>query len=119
MITPMAAEKVPSVDRRIRNAWAGRVSGCMLGKPIEQLSMRKGAAELEAYLTAAEAFPLRDYVPFRPDLNESVEHPAACKGIMTNAIPDDDINYTVVSLMLLEQYGRDFTTADVGRMWLR
>ncbi|HJM00275.1 MAG TPA: ADP-ribosylglycohydrolase family protein [Acidimicrobiales bacterium] len=119
MITLMPTKNGSSHENRIRNAWAGRISGCMLGKPIEQLSMRKGAAELEAYLTDAQAFPLRDYVPYRPDLNDSIEHPNACKGIMVSAIPDDDINYTVISVMLLEEYGRNFTTADVGRIWLR
>ncbi|PDH67107.1 MAG: hypothetical protein CNE88_08390 [Acidimicrobiales bacterium MED-G01] len=119
MITRMDSKNGSLHETRIRNAWAGRVSGCMLGKPVEQLSMRKGAAELQAYLAAAQALPLRDYVPFRPDLNDTIEHPEACKGIMDRAIPDDDINYTVISLLLLEEYGRSFTTADVGRTWLR
>ena len=119
MISLMTSKNGLIHEVRIRNAWAGRVSGCMLGKPLEQLSMRKGAAALKAYLADAEALPLRDYVPFRPDLNDAVEHPEACRGIMDRAIPDDDVNYTVISVMLLEEYGRNFTTADVGRIWLR
>ena len=91
----------------------------MLGKPVEMLSMRHGATVLSGYLESAGALPLRDYIPFRPSINQSVEHPDACREIISKALPDDDINYTVISLMLIEQYGRSFTTADVGRMWLR
>ncbi len=119
MITSMAEKIEKEYQARIRNAWAGRISGCMLGKPIEQMSMRKGPLKLEDYLTAVEAFPLRDYVPFAPEIDDHVDHPGACRGLMSHAIPDDDINYTVTSLLLIEEYGRDFTTADVGRIWLR
>ena len=53
-----------SIDpARIRAAWAGRVSGCMLGKPVEVLSFRLGRTGLLDYLRHAGAQPLRDYVP--------------------------------------------------------
>ena len=48
MISLMTSKNGLIHEVRIRNAWAGRVSGCMLGKPLEQLSMRKGAAALKA-----------------------------------------------------------------------
>jgi ADP-ribosylglycohydrolase len=35
------------------------------------------------------------------------------------AEPDDDINYTVLALLLLERKGLAFDTADVARAWLR
>jgi len=115
----MAQSTVKDREADIRNAWAGRISGCMLGKPIEMMSMRKGPQNLKDYLAAVESLPLRDYVPFAPELDDHVEHPGACRGSMSYAIPDDDINYTVISLLLIEEFGRDFTTADVGRIWLR
>ena len=91
----------------------------MLGKPVEILSMRHGATVLSRYLESAGALPLRDYIPFRPSLNQSVEHPDACREEISKAIPEDDINYTVISLMLIEQYCRSYTSADVRRMWLK
>lgn len=102
------------VTHRLRNAWIGRVSGCMLGKPVEMLSMRRGHAVLQEYL--APALPLRDYVPYVE--HEDVTFPQACLGQLEHAIPDDDINYTVLALMIVEEYGTNFTTADVGRAWL-
>ena len=115
----MSSGDVISYRSQITNAWAGRISGCMLGKPIEQLSMRKGVVALQDYLERGKALPLRDYVPLVKGAEAEVEHHDACFGQMTTAIPDDDINYTLISLLVLEEYGRDFSTADVGRAWLR
>ena len=105
-------------EQRIRNAWLGRVSGCMLGKPVEILSMRDGRGALTDYLAAAGVDELRDYVPLVPDTSVAAMFPEACRGRIECAIPDDDINYTVLALMMIERRGTDLTTADVGRAWL-
>jgi len=104
---------------RIRGAWQGRVSGCQLGKPVEIMSMREGHDSLTAYLTEARALPLRDYVPLLPDSTVARFHPDACKGRFSRSEPDDDINYSVLALMMLEAHGTKLTTADVARFWLR
>lgn len=106
------------LSTRIRNAWLGRVSGCMLGKPVEILSMREGPAALSAYLAEAGAAELRDYVPLVPATPVARLFPETCRGHLECAIPDDDINYTVLTLMLIEEYGLEFSTEDVARAWL-
>jgi len=104
---------------RILAAWVGRVSGCMLGKPVERLSMRRGHDVLIDYLQGARALPLRDYVPFAEGHAHNREiDSSCCKQQLSRAEPDDDINYTVLSLMLLEDHGAELTTTDVARMWL-
>jgi ADP-ribosylglycohydrolase len=101
---------------RLRRAWEGRISGCQLGKPVELLSMLEGHAALTDYLSRADALPLRDYVPY---LAGTRVQPDCCRGHLHRAEPDDDINYSVLALTLLETRGRDLTTADVARAWLR
>jgi len=104
---------------RIRAAWQGRISGCMLGKPVEILSFQDGIAGLELYLRRAQAYPLRNYVPLLEGTVVERTGLACCRENIVRAEPDDDINYTVLALMLLEEKGIDLTTADVARAWLR
>ncbi len=108
------------VDRaRIRAAWAGRVSGCILGKPVEVLSFQEGHDGLTAYLRRVDALPLRDYVPLEEASIVDRLGRACCRGHIIRAEPDDDINYTVLALVLLEDRGTAFDTADVARAWLQ
>lgn len=112
-------EAVPVEPARIRGAWQGRVSGCMLGKPVEVLSFQQGRDGLHAYLEQAGALPLRDYVPYLEGTTVDRVGRACCRGHIVRAEPDDDINYTLLALLLLENKGIDFETADVARAWLR
>ena len=52
------------MEEGIRAAWQGRISGCLLGKPLEMLSMREGFDSLQKYLQDANSLPLRDYVNY-------------------------------------------------------
>jgi ADP-ribosylglycohydrolase len=109
-----------SVDpARIRSAWQGRVSGCQLGKAVEVLSMAQGPAALETYLREAGALPLRDYVPLVEGTLVEQFGRASCREQLTRAEPDDDINYSVLALLLLEDKGAALETVDVARAWLR
>lgn len=103
---------------RLRSAWAGRISGCQLGKPVELLSMRQGHEALTDYLRRADAIPLRDYVPLVDDTIVAKHWPQCCRGRFESSEPDDDINYSVLALMMLERHGSELTTADVARSWL-
>lgn len=104
---------------RIRAAWEGRISGCLLGKPVEVLSFQQGRAGVEAYLRDNDALPLRDYVPLQEGTIVDELGRNCCRGHISRAEPDDDINYTLLALLLLEETGAAFTTADVARSWLR
>ena len=82
MITSMRSGIDGGYQERIAQAWAGRISGCMLGKPVEMMSMRKGPANLADYLDRVKAWPLREYVQFAPEVDDHVEHPEACREMM-------------------------------------
>jgi hypothetical protein len=100
---------------RLRSAWQGRVSGCLLGKPLEVLSFREGLDGVRRYLGAARALPLRDYVPFLDGMAVRGDVRACCLGRIERAEPDDDIDYTLLALALLEEHGPGFGTEDVAR----
>ena len=106
-------------NSRLRGAWEGRISGCLLGKPLEVYSFKKGRAGLLSYLRQADALPLRDYVPFHAGTLDARDIKLCCRGHIRRAEPDDDINYTVLALMLLENHGAALTTEDVARAWIR
>lgn len=104
------------LEARIRRAWQGRVSGCMLGKPVELVSLLQGYDALAGYLSDANADPSRAYIAYAPH-----EHVRAdwCGGGAGASVPDDDINYSFLALLMLEEHGAALTTEDVARAWLR
>jgi ADP-ribosylglycohydrolase len=104
---------------RIRAAWQGRISGCILGKPLEVLSFQQGPGGLTTYLDSTGALPLRDYVPLQEGSIVDRLGRACCRDHISRAEPDDDINYTVLALALLEEHGAGFDVSDVARAWLR
>jgi len=83
---------------RIRAAWQGRISGCMLGQPVEVLSFEQRRRRLEAYLQEVGALPLRDYVPLVEGTIVDRLGRNCCRGHIVRAEADDDINYTVMAL---------------------
>ncbi len=105
------------LEQRLRGAWQGRVSGCMLGKAVEVYSMTRGQEALTQYLTSAGALPLRDYIPLIDDAPDQIFAPS-CRGQFAASAADDDINYSLLALELLEAHGRALRTEDVARAWL-
>jgi ADP-ribosylglycohydrolase len=104
---------------RVHGAWLARCVACAMGKPVEGLPR----AQVERYLRAAGAWPQTGYVPALDPLPEGVDAlhwsaPFSLAGRFEAAPPDDDTDYTLLGLHLLERYGRDLTAADVAREWL-
>jgi hypothetical protein len=79
----------------------------MLGKPFEVLSFQEGRVGVAAYLAAAGARPLRGYVPLIEGTTVERTGAACCAGHIERAEPDEDINSTVLALLLLEEEGVD------------
>ena len=104
---------------RVRGAWLGRAVGNTLGKPVEGLTR----VQARTYLRAADSWPLAGYMPLLDALPPGVPglHPSApiaTLGRFTDVPRDDDIDWTILNLHVLERYGSDFTTDDVLREWL-
>ncbi len=99
---------------RIKGAWFGRCGGVVLGKPLEMGWDRR---KIQKYLESVDAYPLEDWVPARSealDITLRTDCVPSTKGNVRYTQPDDDIHYTVMSLLLAEQKGLTFTPLDVG-----
>jgi len=120
-----AAEAVvpDRIEDRIRGAWFGRIIGNMIGKPVEIGPTR---ATIRAYLESVGAYPLTGYVPFGEAVDRSglglllpeEMFAGTTLGQVDGSVRDDDIDYTILGLHLLETYGTSFTTRDVAYEWL-
>ena len=127
------AHKIWPVDAdhftdRIAGAWYGRTVGCVLGIPVEGWPRSK----ITGYLKASGQYPITEYLhstqdpALRAQFDIHEEDPTTpydrtrvCWLECLDAYPnDDDLNYTVLALKLLERYGHNFTSADVAETWL-
>ncbi|MFE7093643.1 ADP-ribosylglycohydrolase family protein [Streptomyces erythrochromogenes] len=107
---------------RLEAAWVGRAVGCLLGKPVEKLPLEG----IRALARATGNWPLDDWFTARgvpPELLAA--HPWNRRSAPTSlaenidGMPeDDDLNYPLLGLLLLQRHGKAFTTADVARLWL-
>lgn len=121
-----AAEPVPagSVDGtygdRVRAAWLGRIAGCNLGKPVEW-GHYWTVERIRDYLERAGAYPLADYFPVLDPMPEGFElrenWPQTTRGRVDGSARDDDIDYAILALHLLETHGRALRPEHVGAAW--
>ena len=106
---------------KLLGAWSGRCAGCVLGKPIE-LGDYWTHDHIKSYLKIAGAWPLDDYIPALDPMPSGYElrecWPTTTRGNIVASARDDDIDYAILALHLLETYGRDYLAADVAAEWL-
>jgi ADP-ribosylglycohydrolase len=107
---------------RIHGAWLGRAAGCILGKPVE--GWKKD--QIDSYLRLADALPLNDYIPLVDEYVDKHEYSDLLKRRMADCTRgriqymarDDDMDYPVLGLHILESHGPDFTSRNVASTWL-
>ncbi|MEI6579993.1 MAG: ADP-ribosylglycohydrolase family protein [Eubacteriales bacterium] len=105
---------------KLTGAWIGRISGCLLGKPIEGYRRER----LVKLLKGTDNFPLVYYILKEKFTDELVEELSikkdSCWADNINGIApvDDDTNYTVFTLKLIEKFGKDFRPNDILEAWL-
>ncbi|MFE2844096.1 ADP-ribosylglycohydrolase family protein [Streptomyces scopuliridis] len=117
------AEPPPALSvPRLHAAWLGRAVGCLLGKPVERLPL----SGIRALARATGNWPLRTWFTAEGMPDElAAAYPWNRRSAPTSlaenidGMPeDDDLNYPLLTVLLLRRHGRDFTTADVARLWL-
>ncbi|MEU8704527.1 ADP-ribosylglycohydrolase family protein [Streptomyces sp. NPDC048565] len=107
---------------RLHAAWLGRAAGCLLGKPVEKLPL----AGVRALARATGNWPLTTWFTARGVPAElAAEYPWNRRSAPTSlaenidGMPeDDDLNYPLLTVLLLQRHGRGFSTCDLAGLWL-
>lgn len=105
---------------RLEGALLARFAGCTLGAPVEFWEvdrMERLARE------NGQAFPPTEYWRRVPDDQRfrygTSRHAEYTQQAMTGVPVDDDIAYTLLGLLIVEDHGLDFTMDDVGIAWVK
>lgn len=110
-------------------AWLGRSAGCALGKPLEAgpymggTDSNSGWRNVQLWYEGADAWPIADYAPLSSRAAE--EHGLHLSAFSLKSTreqiqymeTDDDIRYTVLGLIMLEEKGLAFDSYDIGKLW--
>lgn len=103
---------------RLTAAWLGRCAGCNLGKPVEGWNRQR----IREYLELAGTYPIDDYLPVLDPFPAGMElnwcWPETTRGNVEFMARDDDIDYTILALHILEEHGFEFGPMDVAEEWL-
>jgi ADP-ribosylglycohydrolase len=119
---PAPAPGSSVTQARLEAAWLGRAVGCLLGKPVEKLPL-DGIRQLAR---ATGNWPLSTYFTARGVPAELLsQHPwnrrSAATSLAENidGMPeDDDLDYPLLNLLLLQRHGSGFTSTDLAGLWL-
>lgn len=116
---PAAARRL---DDRLHGAWLGRAAGCLLGKPVEKIP-RPG---IRAIAESTGNWPIGAYFTERgldPEIARAYpwnrrSRPTSLLENIDGMPEDDDLNFPLIALGLLEDKGYDFGTDHVAQSWL-
>lgn len=119
---PTVRQPGSDLGDRVHGAWLGRAVGCLLGKPVEKVG-RRG---IRAIAESTGNWPITGYfseVGLDPEV--SAAHPWNRRSRATSlreniaGMPvDDDLEFALVALSLVERHGARLTTDDVATAWL-
>ncbi|MGW5355402.1 ADP-ribosylglycohydrolase family protein [Streptomyces sp. NPDC004031] len=121
-VTATEAEPQDVFTARLEAAWLGRAAGCLLGKPVEKLPLEgireiargTGNWPIEAWFTGVGLDPgLAARYPWNRR-----SAPTSLAENIRGMPEDDDLNYPLLALLLLEAHGPGFRTEDVAGLWL-
>jgi ADP-ribosylglycohydrolase len=107
---------------RVHGGWLGRAAGCLLGKPVEKIP-RRG---IRAIAESTGNWPISGYftaIGLDPDVaaaypwNRASRTTSLAENI-AGMPEDDDLNYAMIALALVEQHGAAMVTDDVAAAWL-
>jgi ADP-ribosylglycohydrolase len=106
----------------VHGGWLGRAAGCLLGKPVESVR-REG---IKAIAESTGNWPVRAYfTAVGLDAGVAATYPWNRASRTTSLVEnidgmpeDDDLNFALLALTLVEARGAGLTTDDVALAWL-
>jgi ADP-ribosylglycohydrolase len=119
---PAERQEARDLPERIAGAWLGRAAGCVLGKPVENIPR----AGIRAIAEATGNWPVRGWFTAEGLPEEVSEqwpwnrasHPTSLTEKIDGIPEDDDLNFTMLGVALLERCGTGFDALDVAKIWL-
>ena len=105
---------------RLKGALYGRMAGCTLGAPVEFWPI-KDMEEWAKWI--GDEFPNKHYwskIKNPNALRYGMSHNYSYTSEGMDGVPvDDDIAYTLLGLLIAEDYGLDFNTEEAGKCWVK
>lgn len=105
---------------KLAGAFLGRMAGCTLGAPVEFWGV-DDMRDWAAYI--ADQFPPTDYWSSIKDPNRKRYAVSQCYDYTRpglNGVPvDDDITYTILGLLIAEDFGLGFSIEEAGQAWVK
>ena len=105
---------------RLAGAFLGRMAGCTLGAPVE-FWPPEAMESWAAYI--GDPYPPTDYWSSIKNPNDKRYGVSRCVDYTRaglDGVPvDDDITYTILGLLIAEEYGLDYSVRDAGKAWVR
>jgi ADP-ribosylglycohydrolase len=119
---PAGRQEARDLPERIAGAWLGRAAGCVLGKPVENIPR----AGIRAIAEATGNWPVRGWFTAEGLPEEVSERwpwnrasrPTSLAENIAGIPEDDDLNFTMLGVALLERCGTGFDALDVAKLWL-
>ncbi len=115
-LAPMPVDAA-AMAPRVAGAFLASCAGCILGKPLE---VSTDLAHIRAAAQAVGEWPLRDYVSEAMLDRLGMRHGDwvdTVRGRIGYVARDDDLAYSILGLLVLEQHGPGFTRDDLARLW--
>ncbi len=115
---------------KVYGAWLGRSAGCLLGQPVEMYKQGWNRETITELLQDTDNYPINYYIssdipeelrtkyPMNDDRPRFGNTRTSWINNVTGGVEDDDTNYTILGLKILEDYGPEFTSLDVMESWL-
>lgn len=111
----------PELRDRLSGAWWGRCVGNCAGKPLEA-GDGWNPDSLRSYLQSVGNYPFANYLSDEHALPEGIpwvgERTETARSSIHAVPKDDDLNYTLIGLRVLERSRSDATTADFAEEWV-